>query len=88
MSYYIEYNPQKNKRYPMRKKQKNVFPLLLGLMLCLAAAYILMAYDIAGFSEKYFNALDTMALQLRNGTKIGQAITAYCTQLFNDVKLG
>ena len=88
MSYSIEYSPQKNNRYPAKKEKTNKLPILLGIVFCMVLVYCFTAFDISGLTRRYFAELDAMAVRLRDGTEIGQAIAAYYSQMLLNAQIG
>ena len=88
MSYTIEYNPQKKKRYPEKKKKSDKAVHVLFLLVLLAVAGIFVIKNRSLISQCYYDGLDMLAEEIMTGTKIGQTVSLYCSQLFEYAKAG
>ena len=83
MSYSIEYSPHKRKIYPGCKK-KSVVPRGVIWIACLAFLYFMFTAGPSTLTERWFASLDALAIQLREGTKIGQAVAVYCETILEN----
>ena len=86
MSYKIEYNPDKNNIYPLCKK-KTVMPMVATLITCCILAFIVFTVDLSAYTRTWFAALDSLALQIKNGTRVGQAVSAYCKEIVSNASV-
>ena len=86
MSYRIEYSPQKNKFYPSGKRKSSAYSPFVWIG-CLVLVYAVFALDLAGLRSDWFSFLDEVAMRLRSGTGIGQAVAACCAEFLKNAKV-
>ena len=89
MAYKISYSPENNKRYPQfqsRNKHRPVF-FLVVLLLLVCAAWIkwkgVPDFLIPGDKEITVAATKEMVENLRSGTSVDMALTAFCNVIIH-----
>lgn len=91
MSYRIEYNPEKNKMYPIAAKRNTKW---LSIALCIMVAlFVLLKLDknqtiksllLPGDPEITSSAFSSMVEDIRDGARLGDAVTAFCLEIINN----
>ena len=91
MGYQINYGPVKTKN-SIRKKDKTVRVLLLAICIIAlviglqvsGAGNLLWKWMLPGDPEVTGAALDTMVQGLKEGSSVGDAITAFCREIIDN----
>ena len=88
MGYQIQYEPQKNKLYPVIKAKKPMFARLVLLMILLAAVFLGYKTDwlIPGDPEVTKDAFSDMVVMLQQGADVDQAVAAFCAEILDHGK--
>lgn len=84
MSYQIQYEPHKNRRYPVctgRKRHTTVFVLALTLLAVCMSIGLRTGWLIPGDPEVTSNAFSDMVTMLREGEGMKEAVTAFCMEI-------
>lgn len=84
MSYRIEYTPHRNKDYPMERR-KPITPVVFAFLGCVILLLAVFWTELTPLASKWFSFLDELAVQLGTGTKIGQAVVAYCHAMLESI---
>lgn len=91
MSYRVEYNPEKNKIYPITATKKTKW--LHIVLTTMVALFILQKLDInqkgkylllPGDPEITSSAFSAMVENIRGGDRIGDAVTAFCLEIIQN----
>lgn len=89
MAYKIQYSPENARRYPqIGKRKKFPFEGLLMLVLIFAAAIWVRLngipeFLIPGDPQVTKAAAATMIADLREGTRVNEAVTAFCKEILH-----
>lgn len=86
MGYFIEYDPQLNKRYPAQRKAQKQQRLLIPLLLTAAAIGVLwggglLQYLIPGDPEITVSAIQSLIEQVSRGEPVKEAVIAFCREI-------
>lgn len=91
MSYRIEYNPEKNRKYPIprTKNRKWVIVALTALVLLFAllkfdGSKTISSWLIPGDPEITVAAFSDMVADIRSGEPAGEAVTAFCLEIIRN----
>ncbi len=91
MSYRIEYDPQKNKRYPIPSARKPGWLVItlaavvaLFALQKLAQKEKMMSWLIPGDSAITSGAFSEMLDNIREGDSVGTAVTAFCREILDN----
>ena len=87
MSYRIEYTPHRNKDYPTERR-KPMTPIVFTFLGCVILLFVAFGMEVTPLASKWFSFLDELAVQLGTGTKIGQAVVAYCDAMLENIVVG
>ena len=84
MSYQIQYEPEKNRKFPVRNKKKNnptaAVVVALILVVCMGIG-LRTGWLIPGDPQVTTEAISHMVDMLRQGQPVQDAVTAFCTEV-------
>ena len=85
MSYYVEYNPKQEKRYPLKRKKNDTFVwrIIAGILLSCALIYCFSTENIRQFlipgdPDTTVQATSELLESIANGADWNDAFTAFC----------
>ena len=91
MSYRIEYNPEKNRKYPLPTAGKPKWLIavlaIMALMFALQSIdrnYTLKSWLLPGDPEVTETAFSAMVDDIRGGEPVGDAVTAFCLEIIQN----
>ena len=91
MSYRIEYNPEKNRKYPMPRTKNGKWVMvaltavvLMFALLKLDESQTIRSWLIPGDPEITTAAFSNMVADIRNGEPAGEAVTAFCLEIIRN----
>lgn len=97
MGYRIQYNPEQNKKYPIRLasavRQRWLVGTAIIAVLLLGLAGLndgkaLKAWLLPGDPQVTEAALATMVEDIRAGEALGDAVTAFCLEIMENAQIG
>lgn len=92
MSYSVEYSPELNKKYPMKRKQhfnqkKWVMIAVICFIVTWAGKTVISHCVIGEHVERQKERIGTMLTQIREGTAVSDALTTYCLGVLQDAEV-
>ncbi|MBR4109851.1 MAG: hypothetical protein IKK41_06055 [Oscillospiraceae bacterium] len=91
MSYRIEYNPEKNRQYPMQAARKPkwliaalVVIVVLFMFQKIDRNHILRSWLLPGDSDVTVSAFSSMVDGIRAGEPVKDAVTAFCLEIIHN----
>lgn len=87
MSYYVEYNPESKRKYPIKRSYKRKFPKkVVGILIICVCIYAMIQcgfhrYLLPGDPDVTVAALSTLVQQMGEGEPVKDAILTFCEEV-------
>ena len=94
MGYCIEYNPESNKRFPIRNTNKKAWPFVVVTCLLVIALLVynvgqerIKTWLLPGDSQITEAALKNLVGELKDGEPISDAFTTFCQEIIDNAQI-